>query len=96
MAKLISWAQAFEQFQEIAEGIDHSDSVLMCEAWSDYTDSLASDGYFNALQCHHCPSYDDMGEYKNNDLADDLREILESESNRSQIAVDVLEILEAI
>lgn len=56
---LISLAQAFANWQELAANIPKDDGPMLAESWNNHTDSLAKDGELTALQYHYAPSYDD-------------------------------------
>lgn len=57
---IISIAQAFEQWKELAADIPRNDHAMLAESWNDYTDSLCKDGQLGALQYHYCPAFDDQ------------------------------------
>jgi hypothetical protein len=72
---MITIAQAFAQFQEFASYMDSSDTIAMCEAWNNYTDSLCKDGELTDLQYHYCPAWDDMAGHDDS-IEEDLELIL--------------------
>lgn len=76
MTRLITIAQAFAQFQELAETIPSDDTVALCEAWNNYTDSLCKDGALTGLQYHYCPAYGDS--MPGDDMESDIEFILEA------------------
>lgn len=66
---MITIAQAFEQFKDLAQDLPQDDSVMLSEGWHNYTDGLCKDGELTDLQYQHCPAYDDT-------MPDDDREYI--------------------
>lgn len=78
---MVSLAQAFKQWKELAADIPPDDAPMLAESWNNYTDSLCKDGELCGLQYHYAPAYDDdmPGDGSRFDpLADDRAFILDA------------------